>query len=101
MGPHKNVNRDKRPFGVKRTSDSLNPPFAFISKTMPTGNPIPPSNRPAAEPLGFRGGSGPDMKESSIEYVGRKESRVPLPMLFLGFAAVAAVIIAFVHFSRL
>jgi uncharacterized integral membrane protein len=41
------------------------------------------------------------MKESSIEYVGRKESRVPLPMLFLGFAAMAAVIIAFVHFSRL
>ena len=41
------------------------------------------------------------MKESSIEYVGRKESRVPLPMLFLGFVAMAAVIIAFVHFSRL
>ena len=84
-----------------RTSDSVNPPFAFISKTMPTGNPIPPSNRPATEPLGFRGGSGPDMKESSIQYVGKKESRVPLPMLFLGFVAVAAVIIAFVHFAHL
>ena len=40
------------------------------------------------------------MKESSIEYVGKKKPRAPLPILFLGFVAVAAAIIAFLHFSR-
>ncbi len=40
------------------------------------------------------------MKESSIEYVGRSEPKVPLPILLLGFAAVAAAIIAFIHFSK-
>jgi hypothetical protein len=40
------------------------------------------------------------MRESSIEYVGRREARVPLPILLLGFVAVAAAIIAFLHFSR-
>ncbi len=40
------------------------------------------------------------MKERSIDYVGKRETRVPLPILFLGFVAVAAAIIALLHFSR-
>jgi len=40
------------------------------------------------------------MKEGRIEYAGKREPRVPLPILFLGFVAVAAAIIAFLHFSR-
>jgi hypothetical protein len=40
------------------------------------------------------------MKECRIEYVGKREARVPLPILFLGFVAVAAAIIACLHFSQ-
>jgi hypothetical protein len=44
--------------------------------------------------------SAPEPRESSIEYVGRKEARIPLPVLFIAAVALAGTIIAFIHFSR-
>jgi len=67
---------------------------------MHTRNPESPSGRPVTEAPGTLERSSPEMKESSIEYVGRSEPKIPLPVLFLGFAAAAAIIIAFLHFSR-
>lgn len=98
--PRKIQERDRQPFGVMRVSDNLKRPFAFTSRAMPTRNPTPLSNRPASESLEAQGKGIPETRESSIEYVGRKEPRVPLPILFLGFAAIAAAIIAFVRLSR-
>jgi hypothetical protein len=83
-----------------RVSDNSDSKFAPISKTMPTRTPEPTSNRPVIDSLGPQGGSSPKREESSIEYVRKREPRVPLPILFLGFVAIAAAIIAFLYFSR-
>jgi hypothetical protein len=98
--PRKIEYRDKRPSGVMRESANSNLPFALISITVPKRNPEPPSSTPVTESLRPRGGIIPEMKEGGIEYVGRREPRVPLPILLLGLVAVAAAIIAFLHFSR-
>jgi hypothetical protein len=83
-----------------RTSDSSNHPFALKSNTMPARNPYPPSDKPVTESPGPRGKNSPAIEESSIEYVGRREPRVPLPVVFFGLVAVAAAIVAFLHFSQ-
>lgn len=98
--PRRIKHRDRRPSGVMRKSENSNLPFHLLSKTMPTREPEPSSNRPVTEPLRPRGGSSPVTRESSIEYIGRKEPRVPVPILLLGSVALAAAIVAFLHFSR-
>jgi hypothetical protein len=67
---------------------------------MPTRNSEPSPNSLATESLGTRGGNIPETGKSSIVYIGRKEPRVPVTILIIGFVAVAAAIAAFVHFSR-
>ncbi len=57
----------------------------------------PPPN-PTAEPLKFRERDRPKLGASTIQYVGRSEPRVPVPMVLAGIAALAAAIIAFLHF---
>jgi hypothetical protein len=54
---------------------------------MATNHPDTPSRSPSAP-------------SSSIHYVGRKEPRIPVPVLLVGLAAVAAAVIAFLHFAR-
>jgi len=67
---------------------------------MPTSNPDSPSNAPAAEPPRPRGKSCSETGASSIQYIGRKEPQVPVPVVLLGLVAVAGAIIAFLHYFR-
>ena len=78
----------------------LKSPIIPISETMLARNPEAPSNEPVTESLKPRVESSPEARESSSEFVGKREPRVPLPILSLGFAAVAAAIAAFLHLSR-
>jgi hypothetical protein len=67
---------------------------------MSAKNHEPPSNGSVTESLTPRGGGSTEMRESSIEYVGRKEPQVSVPIILLSIAAVAGAIAAFLHFSR-
>jgi hypothetical protein len=64
---------------------------------MHTRKPDPPPN-PPAEPLKFREKDRARLGASTIKYVGRNEPSVPVPMALAGLAALAAAIIAFLHF---
>ena len=67
---------------------------------MPTTNPDSQSNAPAAEPPRPRGKTHSEMGASSIQYVGRREPQVPVPVLLMGLVALAGAIIAFLHYFR-
>ncbi len=44
--------------------------------------------------------SRPDIGTSSIQYVGAKDPRIPVPILIVGVVVIASAILAYLHFAQ-